>query len=293
MREGEFTAFPAPPVGPIRRRRPCLLPPTPVPDLTTTARQLLLYGHLLAFAFAFVAVVREDIAMCRATRIDPRQLRRTAHQVLILLVVLWVSGVGMLALEGNLDPATWGLQPKLAAKVTVVCLLTLNGLLLHRLAFPLMTQRQRLPGLAATICVILGAFSAVGWSYAAFLGVARVIAPAMSYGDFLAILGLALVPALGLALVVVRPRLQRLIRRSDAGRREALAQAVEVALRKTFGASSSLILDPATRRRHGHDPVVYARALAERIPARAQAGRERFLRRIEPLLGAPLREFEN
>ena len=257
-----------------------------MPDLSTAAHQLLLYGHLLAFAFAFVAVVREDVAMCRATRIDSRQLRRTAHQVLILLVVLWASGLGMLALEGKLDPRAWSLQPKLAAKITVVSLLTLNGLLLHRIAFPLMTKRQRLPGLAATICVILGAFSAVGWSYAAFLGVARVIAPAMSYGDFLAILGLMLVPALGLALLVVRPRLQRLIRRREAGQREARARAVEVALRKTFGESSRLILDPVTRRRHGHDPVAYAGALAERIPARAQAGRERFLQRIEPLLRA-------
>lgn len=248
-------------------------------DLSTATRQLLLYAHLLAFAFAFAAVVREDVALLRARRIDPRRLNRTAHQILLLLLALWLTGIAMLAMEGKLDPLSWNLQPKLAAKITVVSLLTLNGLLLHRVAFPLMTKRQRLPGLAATICVVLGVISGVSWSYASFLGVARVIAPAMTYGDFLVIFGLLFVPALLIGLTLVQPRLQRLI-----GRRESASQAVELALRRTFGESSSLILDPRTRRVHGHDPDAYARALAERIPARAQAGRERFLQRVAPLL---------
>lgn len=248
-------------------------------DLSTAARQLLLYGHLLAFAFAFAAVVREDVALLGARRIDPRQLRRTASQLLVLLVLLWVSGLAMLALEGQLDPRLWHRQPKLAAKLTVVALLTVNGGLLHWIAFPLMTRHQRRPGLAATVCVVLGAISGVGWSYAAFLGVARLIAPAMRYRDFLAMYAVLLVLALLIGLVVVRPRLRRVLGRSHRVSRE-----VEKALRQTFGESSSLILDPHTRRAHGHDPAAYARALAERIPVRA--GRDRFLQRIAPLLRA-------
>lgn len=251
-------------------------------DLATAARQLLLYGHLLAFAFAFATVVREDLALARADWIDPARLRRTAHQVLLLLVVLWLTGIAMLAMEGKLDPRAWVLQPKLAAKITVVSLLTVNGLLLHWIAFPLMTKAQRFPLRAAMVCVVLGAVSAVGWSYSAFLGVARVIAPTMRYSDFLALFGLTLAAALLVGLTLVLPRLERLL-----GRWRRLSGQVEKALRRTFGGSSELILDADLRRRHGHDPVAYAQALADRIPAEAEAGRQAFLKRIAPLLRQP------
>ncbi len=251
-------------------------------DLATAARQLLLYGHLLAFALAFATVVREDFALFRATRIDPPRLRRTARQILVLLVVLWISGIAMLAIEGKLDPRVWALQPKLAAKITVVTLLTLNGLLLHWIAFPLMTRAQRFPQRAALICVVLGAISGVSWSYAAFLGVARVIAPSMRYGDFLALFGLMVAGALLVGLTLVLPRLERLL-----GNWRRLSGAVELALRKTFGRSSELILDADLRRQHAHDPVAYALALAERIPNEALPGRESFLKRVEPLLKQP------
>ena len=45
--------------------------------LTTTARQLLLFGHTLAFAFAIVAVFREDVALLRARRVDAAKLEAT------------------------------------------------------------------------------------------------------------------------------------------------------------------------------------------------------------------------
>ncbi|MGF6700375.1 hypothetical protein OKW38_004987 [Paraburkholderia sp. MM5496-R1] len=185
--------------------------------LTITARQLLLYSHTLAFAFAIVRVLREDVALLTARRIDAVRLETTGRTIAGLLGLLWITGVAMILLGTGLHVAVLVSKPKLAAKLTVVCLLTANGLLLHRVAFPMLTTPQRRPRRAATICVLLGAISSVSWLYASFVGVARLIAPAMSYTGFLALYGVGLVGGIGTALAVARPRVERLLARLSGG----------------------------------------------------------------------------
>lgn len=256
-------------------------------DSLTAVRQLLLYGHLLAFAFAFATVVREDITLLRARRIDAGQLRRTARQILILLIVLWASGISLLVLEGGLNLVAWFESPKIAAKITIVSLLSLNGVLLHYVAFPLLTTRRRSPRLAAFVCTVIGAASAAGWGYASFLGVARLIAPSMTYPLYLLLFLAVLALALVVALVLIRPRLIWLLSPDGIYRpQDDPAFAVEQALRKTLGRAASLLLDQRTRQAYRHDPVAYARILADRIPATATEARERFLRRVA-LAGRP------
>jgi hypothetical protein len=59
--------------------------------------------------------------------------------------------------------------------------------------------------------VVLGAISTASWLYATFLGVARLIAPSMSFTAFIALYGVALTVGIAVALVYVRPRVERLL----------------------------------------------------------------------------------
>ena len=143
--------------------------------LTTTARQLLLFGHTLAFAFAIVAVFREDVALLRARRVDADKLEATGRTIARLLGLLWLTGAALILLDIGLDWSALANKPKLAAKLTVVSLLTANGLLLHWVVFPMLTKPQRSPGFASAVCAVVGAVSSVTWLFASFVGVARLI----------------------------------------------------------------------------------------------------------------------
>jgi hypothetical protein len=106
-------------------------------------------------------------------------------------------------------------KPKLLAKLIVVGALTLNGILLHLVAFPMVTGKPQNPNKAATIAATLGAVSITSWLYASFVGVARIVAPYFSLHDFVMLYLLALVIALSFAILVVRNRLQLLLKSSD------------------------------------------------------------------------------
>ena len=179
--------------------------------INTVALQFLLFAHTLTFAFAIVAVLREDLALLRARRVDAARLHVAGRFIMRLLVLLWITGLALIALDVGFDLAAMANKPKLAAKLTVVSLLTANGLLLHWLAFPILTKPQRFPHQAATHCAALGAISSVTWLYASFVGVARLIAPAMSYTGFLALYVVGLVAGLVVAMVFVRPHVERLL----------------------------------------------------------------------------------
>nr|WP_315463458.1 hypothetical protein [uncultured Rhodoferax sp.] len=181
-------------------------------DLFTTAvRQLVLFAHTLVFAFAIVAVFREDVALLTSRRINSRQLKVTGRTMAWLLGLLWLTGGALILLEPSM---TWeGLfaKPKLMAKLTVVSLLTLNGLLLHWIVFPMLTQPQRRPDFASLVCVIVGTVSSVSWVFASFVGVARLIAPAMSYIHFLTLYLVSLSIGMVVGLSFVRLRIRGLM----------------------------------------------------------------------------------
>lgn len=174
-------------------------------------RQFLLFAHLLTFALAFALIVKEDLALMRSWRLNATALARTGNTIVLLLALLWASGGGLVFLEFGTDLSVLLDRPKLLAKMTVVAVLTINGLLLHAVAFPMLTRPQRRPGRAAAVCAALGAVSSVSWIYAAFIGTARLIAPLMDLEKFLSLYALALGAGLLVALVVVRPMLRHLI----------------------------------------------------------------------------------
>jgi hypothetical protein len=198
-------------------------------EITVIARQVLLYGHIIAFALAVATTIKEDVHLLRAKRIDSASLLATAKLVKWLLLALWVTGVPMVMMEIGTDVSLLLGKPRLLAKLIVVGALTLNGILLHLVALPMVTGKPQNPNKAATIVAMLGAVSATSWLYASFVAVARIVAPYFSLYDFIMLYLLALALAVSFAILVVRKRLELLLKSSDdladisAGQRHSLS----------------------------------------------------------------------
>src|SRR5450432_2643873 len=153
-------------------------------EVTVLARQALLYGHIIAFALALAAVIKEDVHLLRAKRIDSASLLSTSKSVKWLLLALWVTGVPMVMTDIGTDVSLLLDKPKLLAKVIVVGALTLNGILLHLVVFPMVTAKPKKPNNVATIAAMLGAVSTTSWFYASFVAVSRIVAPYFSLYHF-------------------------------------------------------------------------------------------------------------
>ena len=184
-------------------------------EISVLACQALLYGHIIAFALALATILKEDVRLLRAKLIDSASLLASAKLVKWLLLALWVTGVPMVMIDIGTDVSVLLGKPKLLAKLIVVGALTLNGILLHLVAFPLVTSNPKNPNKVATIAVTLGAVSITSWLYASFLGVARFVAPYFSVYDFLILYLLALATAVSFAILVVRTHLRLLLRKSS------------------------------------------------------------------------------
>jgi hypothetical protein len=178
-------------------------------DIPTLIHQAVLFTHLVAFAIAFSAVLREDIALLKARSIDLEALADTARTLTSALVALWLTGLALTAFDLGFDPRMLIVSPKPAAKLVVVTALTANGLALHALAFPMLRNPRAGNRGAVTVPVVLGAISSASWLCASFIGVSRLIAPAMHFEDFMAIYGVLLAGAISVALVFARARVAR------------------------------------------------------------------------------------
>lgn len=172
-------------------------------DPLILVRQAALYAHLVAFAIAFGAVLREDAALLAQRRLDLRRLARTARTLTVALFVLWLSGLALIALDSGLDPRAIAATPKLAAKFVVVSALTANGFALHALAFPRLGRHDG----QLALPLLLGAVSGASWLHASFIGASRLVSPWLSFADYMASYALLLALAAAVAMLVVGPRL--------------------------------------------------------------------------------------
>ena len=158
-------------------------------------RMGLVYAHLIACCAAIGLILMSDIAMVKQLisgdpyeRIDPKHLLDLQNTVALALVGLWVTGVGIIALDASFKGWEYFANPKLQAKITVVCLLTLNGVMLHHRVLPLMMKAGTLLNMSfsqRSFAVFAGAVSAVSWFYAAMLGVGRPLNWKYSLGEIL------------------------------------------------------------------------------------------------------------
>ncbi len=146
-------------------------------------RLTVVYGHLIACSLAIGSIIVSDVAALRQLLSgdphrseDPQHLQSLQNTVTLALVALWVSGAVIVATDVAAKGMGYFDNPKLQAKIIVVCLLTLNGILLHNAVLPLMKKAKNLLSLPRgqrTLALFAGSFSAASWFYAALLGVGR------------------------------------------------------------------------------------------------------------------------
>jgi len=181
--------------------------------LSIVLRQVLLYGHIIFFALALAAILKEDLRLMFSSRLDRATLSSTASLIKWLLLALWATGVPMVMMDIGTDFSVLLDKPKVLTKIIVVTALTLNGVLLHLVVFPMLDGRPQDPHRAATIASILGSVSTTSWLYASFIGVARIIAPHFSLYEFVALYVLSVMVGISVAIVLVRDRLERMLDR--------------------------------------------------------------------------------
>jgi uncharacterized membrane protein len=160
------------------------------------SRLTLIYVHLIACCSAIGLILMSDIAMVkqligadRHVRTDSKHLNELQTIVSVSLIALWITGAGIVALDASIKGWDYFANPKLQAKVTVVCLLTINGILLHRRVLPLMEKTGSLLNMSLSQCslaLLAGSVSAVSWFYAALLGVGRALSWKYSLTQILA-----------------------------------------------------------------------------------------------------------
>ena len=138
-------------------------------------------AHLLGMAVGFGIAIFADLFAARAVirALDDRDIEilEVLHRLVSMgMVLLWVSGLGLLWLRTGFDPERF--SPKLITKLGVVVFLTANALAIGRIGLPTMRayqgwrfgdmplpQRLQLSALAtiSTACwisaLILGVFS--------------------------------------------------------------------------------------------------------------------------------------
>ena len=155
---------------------------------------LLIFLHLMATCIAVGVLLIQDVALARAhgkplTQREITELKLSATRVSLALVALWATGIA-LVVNGYLGHPDYLLNEKLWAKVTVVLVLTLNGVLLHFYTFPRITTESGLRGLKfneKTLVALSGSVSSVSWLFACFLGIARPWSFTVNYGSIMLI----------------------------------------------------------------------------------------------------------
>ncbi|MCE3251753.1 MAG: hypothetical protein K0Q67_763 [Cellvibrio sp.] len=143
-------------------------------------KTLLVYVHLIAACIAVGILLIQDLALSkqRGRPMDTEavgDLQKSAGMVFVALVILWISGLG-LVVQGFLDNPAYLMNQKLWAKFTVVSILTLNGLFLHYYSFPKLISAKGFIGQGVSeqfLILVTATISGVSWLYACYLGIAR------------------------------------------------------------------------------------------------------------------------
>jgi hypothetical protein len=178
-------------------------------------RMFLVLGHLGALMAAAIAVAFGDYALLGQRQIQGDLLHRASKAVAWALVALWVTGLGIIYVDTQFTLAVIMAKPKVLAKLTVVILLTLNGVVMHAKVLPTLTRvyARAYSSQVATRATVAGAISAACWAFGVFLGVAKPLAPIVKYPGFIGLFALVLLGAIAVSFQVVRPELTRRLTR--------------------------------------------------------------------------------
>jgi hypothetical protein len=179
---------------------------------TQTTFQLLLTVHLIGLALGLGAVGVSDFAFFRAMhkgdRITPETvswMRFFSKIVWLGLVILALSGIGLFLF----NPQEYLSSPGFLAKMVIVGILTINGLVLNlyitasltTYSFSTKYKRSNTTWRARKLAFICGAISGTSWYSALFAAMFKSFVK-FTFWQFMAIYGIALMGAIASALIM-------------------------------------------------------------------------------------------
>jgi len=180
-------------------------------------RMFLVLGHLAALMAAAIAVAFGDFALLGRRQIQSDLLHSASKAVAWALGALWLTGLGIIYVDTHFALAVILAKPKILAKLTVVMLLTANGIFMHAKVLPALQRfYARAQGSAvARRATRVGAVSAACWVFGLFLGVAKPLTPILGYTGFMALFVAVLVGALVVSTQTVLPELRKRLTQGD------------------------------------------------------------------------------
>jgi hypothetical protein len=172
-------------------------------SLKTILLVLHVFGAVIGAGGAFVSdgMFMTSIRDGRMSRTELRFLLLGSRYVWAGLFLLILSGIGMFALA----PAAYLASGKFLAKMTIVAVLTINGILFHRLHIPVLRGALDEPLQSSAVFMrrapfifISGAVSMVSWASALVLGMLKGVP--YGYATILSVYAVALLVAICAAL---------------------------------------------------------------------------------------------
>lgn len=148
-------------------------------------RTILIFIHLIAFAFAITKLYKSDFNLF-FKRPDKEEIKSMGNQMLLYLIILWITGLGVVYIDTGFVFEKIITAQKLITKLSCVGVLTVNALLVHFVAFKLLAV-EKLSKSNLSVMGVVGAISTASWSFAGFLGVAKPLVKHLSLADFLSL----------------------------------------------------------------------------------------------------------
>jgi len=185
-------------------------------------RMFLVLGHLVALIGAAIGVAFGDYALLGRKEIHHPLLERASNGVALALGGLWLTGLGIIWVDTHFELALLLAKPKLLAKLSVVVLITFNGVLLHAKVLPSLKRvytSQAAVRRAAAFATRVGAISAACWAFGVFLGVAKPLAPILGYLGFMGLFAFVVVGALFVSWRMVYPDMTARLSRGPRSQR--------------------------------------------------------------------------
>jgi uncharacterized membrane protein len=171
---------------------------------------MLLYIHLLSLATAVGSMfIAEHLILSRGrpfTHDRYDTVLFASHTVSVSLLLLWLTGIGFLALGYMNDPA-YILNQKIWAKVSIVFLMSINGIYIHRRLLPRLATVARGESFARSTAESVRfrlsfAISLAGWLIAAFYGAAKFLNQGYYYEELLGVYLAAVIMILACSYLV-------------------------------------------------------------------------------------------
>lgn len=188
------------------------------PALVSYVRTSLRLVHFLGLVLGLGGAVFLDLILSRYRRMTVSaevvgHIEWISRFVALGLLLLWISGLGFLALYQVAEPEKL-MNPKIWAKLTIVSILTANGFVIHRFVLPFVRRQIGGPLLAGltsgtkNALIGCGAISLVSWSAPVIIAAAPQLNFVVPYAVILATYALLLVLAFLIATHVMQGRFE-------------------------------------------------------------------------------------